>query len=105
MWAKGSMLKDVGVVEVQDAFVGVFLEESFQDCLRGLSVFAEGVALADVVGAFLAGQGLGVEGDVADEVEGIQVLAQLGADHLEVEPFLRQLLDDRLLLLLGVPAP
>ena len=48
--------------------------------------------------------GLLVEGDVADQVEGIEVLAQLLGDRVERQALGLQLLDDRLLALRRLPA-
>jgi len=62
-------------------------------------VFGEHVALPDVLGPLAAREGLCVEGNVADQVERIEVLAQLVGDGVEGQPFGLQLLDDGLLAL------
>ncbi len=56
------------------------------------------VALADLVGPFPAGERRLAEGDVADQVEGVEVLADLVGQGLPEHPLLLQLLDDELLL-------
>ena len=48
--------------------------------------------------------GLLVEGDVADEIEGVEVLAQLLGDGVERQALGFQFLDDRLLALGRLPA-
>ena len=67
------------------------------------SVFREHVPLLDVLGPFAASQRLGVEGDVTDDVEGVEILAQLLDDHGKRQALGRQLIDDRLLALRGLP--
>ena len=69
-----------------------------------LAVLAEDVALLHVVGALLAGERRLVEGDVADEVEGVVVAADLFGQLVEEHALGVQLLDDGLLLVGGVPA-
>ena len=68
------------------------------------AVFREHVALLDVLGALAAGQRLLVEGDVADQVEGVEVLAQFLGDGIERQALGFQFLDDRLLALRRLPA-
>jgi hypothetical protein len=64
------------------------------------AVFGEHVALLDVVGAFAAGERRLVEGDVADQVEGVEVLADLLGNGSS-SSLLGQFLDDGLLALGG----
>ena len=68
------------------------------------AVLREHVALADVVGALAAGQRRLVERDVADQVERVEVRADLLGERLERQALLLQLFDDRLLALGAVPA-
>ena len=62
-------------------------------------VLGEHVTLLDVLGPLAAREGLGVKGDVADQVERIEVLAKFVGDGVEGQPFGLQLLDDGLLAL------
>ena len=65
----------VGVVQIEHAFVGVLVEQRGEYGTGLLPVLREHVALADVLGTLAAGQWLGVEGDMADQVEGIELPA------------------------------
>lgn len=68
------------------------------------SVFREDVALFDVVCALAAGERPFVKGDMADKVEGIEVVAEFLGDWVERQSLGLQFLDDRLLALGGLPA-
>ena len=68
------------------------------------AVFGEHVALLDVLGPLAAGERLLVEGDVADQIEGIEVLAEFLGDGIERQALGFQFLDDRLLALGRLPA-
>ena len=101
---EGRDLKDAGVVEVEDAFVLVLRQQGFEDGAGLRAILGEDVALADIVGALAAGERRPVEGDVADQVEGIEILADFLGERVERQPFVGQFLDDGLLALGGVPA-
>ena len=98
-------LKDLGVVEIENAFVLVFRQQRIKHGAGLRAVFGEDVALADIVGALAARQRRAVEGDVADQVEGIEVLADLLCERIERQALVLQLLDDRLLAFGCLPAP
>ena len=72
---EGGDLQHLHALDVLDAFVGVLVQQGFEDGPCGFAVFGEVVALAHVQGALAAGEGPGVEGHVADEVEGVEVPA------------------------------
>ena len=74
---EGGDLQDAQVVKVGDAFVLVFLEQGLEHGAGLGAVFGEDVALADVVGALAPGERRLIEGDVADEVKGIEVFTDL----------------------------
>ena len=65
----------------------------------------EHVALLDVGGALTPGQRPGVEGNVADEVEGVEVFVQFLGNRIELQTLNCQLIDNGLLALGGLPAP
>ena len=92
-------LQDVRIVEVGDAFVLVFLEQGFEHGAGLRAVLGEDIALADVVGALAAGERRLVEGHVADQVEGVEVLAHFLGQRVEQQTFALQFLDDGLLAL------
>ena len=94
----------VGVVEVEHTLVGVLVEQRIEHGAGLLSVLREHVAFLDVVGPLAAGQRFGVERDVADEIEGIEVPAQLLDQHGQRQALGRHFLDDRLLAVGGVPS-
>ena len=72
--------QDECIVQVQDAFVLVLGQEAFQHGACLWAILTEHIALAHIVGAFLPGQWLAVEGNVADEVEGVEVFAEFFGD-------------------------
>ena len=63
--AEGVDLEDIEGFEGGDAGVGVFLEEGIEDGAGFGTVLGEDVAFPHAFGPFLAGEGRGVEGDVA----------------------------------------
>ena len=81
-----------------------FCEQRFEHGAGLRAVLGEHVALADVLGPLAAGERRPVEGDVADEVEGIEVLADFLGQRVERQALVFQFLDDGLLALGGVPA-
>ena len=93
-----------GSSRFSDAFVLVLLQQGFEHGAGLRAVLGEDVALADVLGALAAGERRLVEGDVADQVEGVEVLADLLGQRVEQQALVGQLLDDGLLALGGVPA-
>ena len=76
MRGEGRDLQHVGVVEVEHALVVVLREQRVEHGAGLRAVFREHVALLHVLGALAPGERLAVEGDVADEVEGVEVLAR-----------------------------
>jgi hypothetical protein len=94
----------VGVIEVQHPLIGIFGKQRVQHDAGLRTVFREDVALFDILCALTPGQRLPVEGDVADEIEGIEVLAEFVGYHVERQTFGFQLVDDRLLALRQFPA-
>src|SRR5699024_1351109 len=97
-------LEHVGIIKVEHAFVGVFGQQGIEDGAGLLAITVEYVALLDVVGAFLAGQRFGVEGDVAGQIEGVQILGQLVDDGVERQALVFQFFEQGLLALGLVPA-
>ena len=67
--------KHVGVIEIKHALVGIFGEQRVEHGAGLWTVFREHIALLDVFGALAPGERFSVEGDVADQIEGIEVLA------------------------------
>ncbi len=90
---------------VVDAFVGVLVEQRLEDARAFVAVLGEVVALAHVVGALTAGERRLIEGDVADEVEGVEsCLTYVLGERLEEDALLVELVDDRLLAVGWPPA-
>src|SRR4030067_2081717 len=71
---KGGDLQDTGVVEAGNAFVLVFLEQGFEQRAALLAVFGEDIALANILRPLTPGERRLVEGNVANEVERVEVL-------------------------------
>ena len=102
--AKRRDRQHVGIVEVEHALVGIFGKQGIEHGARLPAVFGEHVALLDVLGPLAPGQRLLVESDMADEVKGIEVLAQFLGDRIERQALGFQFLDDRLLAVRRLPA-
>ena len=71
------------VQPADDAFVLVLREQSFQDGAGLRAVLGEHVALFHVVGPVAPGERRLVEGDVADQVEGVEVFADFLQQRVE----------------------
>jgi len=76
-------LQDSRVTQIDDALILVFLQQCLQHGARLGTIFCEDIALAHVVGPLAAGEGRLVKGDVADEIEGIQILADFLGKRVE----------------------
>ena len=101
---KGGDLQNTRVVKVGDAFILVFLEQGFEHGAGLLAVLGEDVALADILRPLAPGERRLVEGHVADEIEGVEVLAHFLGQRIEQQAFVLQFFDDGLLALGSVPA-
>ena len=93
-----------GVVEVEDAFVGILGQQGVEHGAGLIPISGEYVPLPDVVGTLAPGHRLGVEGDVTDEVERIEVPVQFGGDLFKRQAPGIQLVKNGLLAFGGVPA-
>ena len=71
---------------LRDAGVGVLVEQGVEDGAGLVAVLGEDVALPDVARAFAPGERRLVEGDVADEIEGVVVAADLLGQFVEEDP-------------------
>ena len=69
--------ENVGVVEIEHAVVGILVEQRIEHGASLTSIFREHVPLFNILGPLTAGQWFGVEGDVTDEIEGVEILTQL----------------------------
>ena len=96
---EGRDLQHIGIVEIEHTLVGIFGEQRVEHSACLPAIFRKYVALLDVLRALAPGQRLFVEGNVADEIKGIEVLAQFLDDWIERQPLGFEFLDDRLLAL------
>ena len=87
MVSNGETLQDARIVEACDAFVLIFLEQGFQHRAGLRAVLGEDIALADILHALASGERRPIEGHVADEVEGVEVLADFLGQRFEQQPF------------------
>src|SRR5690554_3058950 len=74
--------ENLDVFDALDAGIGVLVEQGVEYGASLLAVAGEDIALANLLGALLARQRGAVEGDMADEVEGVEGLAGFFADFL-----------------------
>ncbi len=94
-----------GVVKTgDDAFVLIFGQQGFKHGAGLRAVSGEDIALAHVVGTIAAGERRLVEGDVADQVEGVEVFADFFQQRVEQEPFFGQFFNDDFFTLGSLPA-
>ena len=97
-------LQDPRIAEIDDALILIFLQQRFKHGAGLRAVFREDIALADVIRALAAGERRLVEGDMADKVEGIEVLADFLGQRVERQAFVFEFFDDGLLALGRFPA-
>ncbi len=102
--SNGAICSTSRIVEIDHALVLILGQQRIEHGAGLGTVFREHVALLHVLGALAAGERLLVEGDMADEVEGVEVLAQFLGDGIERQALGLQFLDDRLLALRRLPA-
>ena len=69
-----------------------------------VAILGEGIALTDVFGAVVSSERWLVEGDVADQIEGIEVFADFFGERIKMESFFGEFVDDGLLALGVVPS-
>ena len=91
---QGVHLENLQGLDAAEAGVGVFLEQGIEDGAGLVAIGGEDVALAYLLGPLPARQGWLVEGDVADEIEGVLVAAHLLGQFVEVDALDGQLLQD-----------
>ena len=101
---EGRDAEHVRVVEIQHTFVGIFSQQRIEHGAGLWPVFREDIALLDVFRALAPSERLLVEGNVADEIEGIEVLSQLLGNRFKRQTLGLQFLDDRLLAFGRFPA-
>lgn len=73
---EGRDFKNVNVIQpTDDALILIFAEQRFEHGTGFLTVFGKNIALLDAIGALATRQRRLVEGDVADQIEGVEVFA------------------------------
>ncbi len=80
------------------------MQQGFKHGAGLRAVFGEDIALADIVCALAARERRLVESDMADEVEGVEVLADFLGQRVKGQAFVFEFFDDGLLALGGFPA-
>ena len=100
---EGSNLQEARIIEAGDyAVVLIFVQQGFEHGTGLRAVVGEHIAFADISHAVTASEWWLVEGDVADEVKGIQLLAYFFQQGIKEQPFFGQFCDDGLLALRGL---
>lgn len=74
------------------------MQEGVENSVGFVAVFGEDVTLLDSLGAFAAGERGLIEGDVADEIEGVEICADLGGELFEEDTLGGEFVDDGLFL-------
>ena len=97
-------LQDAGVAEIDDSVVLVLLQQGVEHGTGLRAVLGEDVPLADVLGPLAASQRRAAVGDMADQVERVEVRVDFVGERLEAQALLFQLVDDRLLAVGCLPA-
>jgi len=85
---EGRDAKYLRIAEVEHALVLIFRQQRIEHSAGLRSIFGEGVALSDIVGPLASCERRAVEGDVTDEIERVEVLAQLLGDGIKRQPSL-----------------
>src|SRR5690625_1017176 len=96
---KGPHAQHIHGLDVLDPLVGVLLKQRLEDGPRLLAVANEVVALSDLLRALTARERRTIEGDVADQVEGIVAAPDLLGQGVQENTALLELAEDGLLLL------
>ena len=94
---EGRNLKHPRIAQVDDALILIFLQQRFEHRAGLRTVLRENIALADVICALAPRQRRLVEGDMADQVEGIEILADFLGQRIKGQAFVFELFDDGLL--------
>ena len=95
--------EDVQRFDAVDPAVGIFFQKGIQNGAGIVAIFGENIALLHVVGTFAAGKRRLVEGDMADEIEGVVVAAHLLGEFVKKYAAIGEFLYDRLLAFGVVP--
>jgi hypothetical protein len=83
--AQGWDFQHVGVVEVEYAFVSIFGEQGIEHGTGLCTVFCERIPFFHIFGTLSTSERFSVECDMADQVEGIEVLAYFVGAHIVAE--------------------
>jgi hypothetical protein len=79
------------------------VQKGFQDSANIVTIFGEYIPLLNPVNTFATRQGWLVKGDMADEIEGVQIVSQLVRKLVKKYSTICQLLYDGVLAVGGVP--
>ena len=101
---EGRNLKNPRVAKIDDALILIFLQQRFKHGAGLRAVFGENIPLADIFRALAPRERRLVESHMADEVEGIEVLADLLGQRVEGQAFVFEFFNDGLLALGRFPA-
>jgi len=95
--------KNAGIIETGDPFVLIFLEQGFEYGPGRLAVFCEDITLSDILRTIAPGKRRLVEGHIADEIEGIEILANLLCQWIKQQTFVLQLFNNGLFAIRCIP--
>ena len=101
--SNGGICRTRGIAEVDDALILILLQQRLKHGAGLRAVFGENIALADIFRALAARKRRLIESNVADEIEGIEVLADFFGERIKGKPFVFEFFDDGLLALGGLP--
>jgi hypothetical protein len=97
-------LENPRVAKIDDPVVLVLGKQRFEHRPSLWSVLAKHVALAHILRAIVPCQGRAGVGDMADEIERVELRIHLVGEQFEPQSLILELVDDRLLALRAVPA-
>lgn len=80
---EGGYFQYISVVEIKYVFVVVFFQQGIEDGVSLWFVFGEYVMFFYVFGLFVVCEGFGVEGDMVDQVEWIEIFVKFVSDGIE----------------------
>ena len=94
----GVQRDDSRVLQVKQAGIGILVEQAVKNLAREVAVFGEVVPLAHVFSALAAGERFSIVGNMTDQVERVEVFADLILQRGKDDAVILQFFDDGTLL-------
>src|SRR5688572_30637115 len=89
--------KNSRIVEISNSFILVHLKEFLEHCSGLRTIFRKNVSFANILSTFPPGQRWLVEGDIANQIERIQISHTVPRECIQNDALRFELLENRLL--------